>query len=92
VPVNPFSADVGAKALADALSMPRGEQRLRMRAMRAVVERFNAYQWAADMLADAARLRSESSSVSRNGAGRRAHLIEFRRLKLNPGPAEVCDA
>jgi trehalose 6-phosphate synthase len=93
VPVNPFTIDEGAKALAEALNMSPGEQRLRMRAMRAVVERFNSYRWAADMLADAARLRSQSSSVPSNDQSRQAHSIEHSRLReLNPGPIEVCDA
>jgi trehalose 6-phosphate synthase len=92
VPVNPFSVDEGAKALADALSMPPGEQRLRMRAMRAVVERSNSYHWAAHMLADAARLRSQSS-IRGNDRGRPTRSTEFRRLRTrDPDPIEVCDA
>ena len=60
LPVNPFSVDGCADALADALSMPLEEQMTRMRAMREVVERFNGYGWAADILTDAARLRDHS--------------------------------
>lgn len=55
--VNPYSTDAAARALADALRMPDSEQAARMRAMRAVVAQYNAYRWAGEMLADAARLR-----------------------------------
>jgi trehalose 6-phosphate synthase len=58
VMVNPYAIDDSAHALADALSMADEEQSNRMRAMRSVVAEFNAYRWAGEMLADAARLRT----------------------------------
>jgi trehalose 6-phosphate synthase len=38
--------------------MPAQEQRVRMRAMRALIAHFNVYRWAGRMLTDAARLRA----------------------------------
>jgi trehalose 6-phosphate synthase len=61
--VNPFSVDGCAEAIAEALDMPAEEQVTRMRAMREVVEQFNAYRWTADILTDAARLRDDSIPV-----------------------------
>jgi trehalose 6-phosphate synthase len=55
--VNPYDLDEASSALAAALQMPRGEQRERMRAMRAFLSEFNIYRWAGRMLVDAARLR-----------------------------------
>ena len=55
--VNPYDLEEASAALAAALSMPREEQRDRMRAMRALVAEFNVYRWAGRMLVDAARLR-----------------------------------
>jgi trehalose 6-phosphate synthase len=60
LPVNPFSLDGCATALATALSMPVEEQMSRMRTMREVVQQFNAYRWTADILTDAAQLRDQS--------------------------------
>jgi trehalose 6-phosphate synthase len=57
--VNPRAIDDCAEAVAKALRMSREEQSTRMRAMRSVVAEFNAYRWAGDMLADAARLRAD---------------------------------
>lgn len=56
--VNPYAIDEAAQALVEALRMTDAEQSLRMQAMRAVVAEFNAYRWAGEMLADAARLRT----------------------------------
>jgi trehalose 6-phosphate synthase len=56
--VNPRAIDQCARALARALQMPVEEQACRMRTMRAVVAESNAYRWAGEMLADAARLRA----------------------------------
>jgi trehalose-6-phosphate synthase len=39
------------------------EQSSRMRAMRSVVAEFNTYRWAGEMLADAARLRTNPTSL-----------------------------
>ena len=55
--MNPYDLEEASAALAAALSMPREEQRDRMRAMRALVAEFNVYRWAGRMLVDAARLR-----------------------------------
>ncbi len=57
--VNPYAIDDSARALAHALSMPDEEQSNRMRGMRSVVAEFNGYRWAGEMLADAARLRTD---------------------------------
>jgi trehalose 6-phosphate synthase len=62
--VNPEAIDDSAEALATALRMPPGEQAIRMRAMRAVVAEFNTYRWAGDMLADAARLRTQPAALA----------------------------
>jgi trehalose 6-phosphate synthase len=61
--VNPFYVDSCATAIADALNMPAEEQATRMRAMRDVVEQFNAYRWTADILTDAAWLRDDAIPV-----------------------------
>jgi trehalose 6-phosphate synthase len=56
--INPYASDDSAKTLAEALTMPAEEQRRRMRSLRAVVQRSNAYQWAAGLLRDAAAVRT----------------------------------
>jgi trehalose 6-phosphate synthase len=61
--VNPRRVDDAAQALAAALTMPDHEQSLRMRRMRSVVEQFNTFRWAAEMLSDAARLRQGSADL-----------------------------
>jgi trehalose 6-phosphate synthase len=58
--VNPYDIEQASDALAAALSMPAGERRERMRAMRAVVADANVYRWAGRMLTDAARLRRQA--------------------------------
>jgi trehalose 6-phosphate synthase len=55
--VNPYEIDETARTLAQALTMTREEQTERMRRMRSVVGRFNAFRWAGEMLLDASRLR-----------------------------------
>jgi trehalose 6-phosphate synthase len=55
--VNPYDLDEAAGALFAALTMPKDEQRARLRSMRAFVAEFNIYRWAGRMLRDAARLR-----------------------------------
>jgi trehalose 6-phosphate synthase len=57
--VNPYAIDEAAEVLVQALRMTDMEQSQRMQAMRAVVAEFNAYRWAGEMLADAARLRTK---------------------------------
>jgi trehalose 6-phosphate synthase len=56
--VNPYDAHGLGEAIDQALRMPTNEQRERMRLMRALVKERNVYRWAAQMLLDAARLRS----------------------------------
>ena len=56
--VNPYDFDEAAEAQATALEMSPGEQRERLRSMRAFVAEFNVYRWAGRMLRDAARLRA----------------------------------
>jgi trehalose 6-phosphate synthase len=58
--VNPYDADQCAAALARSLTMPRDEQRERMRFMRGVVREFNIFRWAGRMLLDAAVLRQRA--------------------------------
>jgi trehalose 6-phosphate synthase len=58
--VNPYAIDDAADVLAAALTMADEEQATRMRGMRSVVAEFNAYRWAGEMLADAARLRMDA--------------------------------
>lgn len=55
--VNPYHIDQCAHALAQALNMPIGEQKERMRNMRGMVQENNVYRWAGRMLIDAARMR-----------------------------------
>jgi trehalose-6-phosphate synthase len=55
-----------AQALARALEMPAAEQATRMRSLRAVVAKRNAYRWAQAMLTDAVRLRGRQLIHSRN--------------------------
>lgn len=55
--VNPYDLHQASDALAAALSMPPGDQRERMHAMRARVADFNVYRWAGRMIVDAAELR-----------------------------------
>jgi len=55
--VNPYDIDQCAAALHIALTMPRDEQRDRMRTMRGLIREFNVYRWAGRMLLDAASMR-----------------------------------
>jgi trehalose 6-phosphate synthase len=61
--VNPYDIDDSARTLAVALHMTEHEQSNRIRAMRSVVGEFNAYRWAAEIMADAARLRTAPTGV-----------------------------
>jgi trehalose 6-phosphate synthase len=75
--VNPYAIDDTAHALARALSMSAEEQSSRMRALRSIVAEFNAYRWAADILADAGRLRARpAKSREARRAARTACLNE----------------
>lgn len=55
--VNPYNSDQCAEALQMALTMPKNEQRDRMKSMRGLIREFNVYRWAGRMLMDAARMR-----------------------------------
>ena len=55
--INPYDIDQFAAALHMALTMPKVEQRARMRSMRGLIQEFNVYRWAGRMLMDAARMR-----------------------------------
>ncbi|HEY5285294.1 MAG TPA: trehalose-6-phosphate synthase, partial [Polyangia bacterium] len=65
--VNPYDLEEASSALATAITMPREEQRERIRAMRAFLAEFNVYRWAGGMLVDAARLRKKESILGRIG-------------------------
>jgi trehalose 6-phosphate synthase len=62
--VNPYDTYAMGEALEQALSMPAGEQRERLRLMRDLVRVRNVYRWAGQMLLDAARLRSQQRIVA----------------------------
>jgi trehalose 6-phosphate synthase len=55
--VNPYDPHGLGEAMNEALTMPRDEQRARMRLMRSLVRERNVYRWAGQMLLDAAQLR-----------------------------------
>jgi trehalose 6-phosphate synthase len=57
--VNPYDVDGVAETLDRALQLSRVEQRARMREMRRQIAGHNVYDWASDMLNDAALLRHE---------------------------------
>ena len=63
--VNPYDLDEASAALATALTMPAGEQRDRLRAMRALLAEFNVYRWAGRMLVDASKLRERKRLTGR---------------------------
>jgi len=65
--VNPYDLEEASSALRTAITMPREEQRDRMRAMRAFLAEFNVYRWAGAMLTDAARLRKKASMLGKAG-------------------------
>ena len=48
--INPYDIDQFAAALHVALTMPKVEQRARMRSMRGLIQEFNVYRWAGRML------------------------------------------
>ncbi|OGA16190.1 MAG: trehalose-6-phosphate synthase [Betaproteobacteria bacterium RIFCSPLOWO2_02_FULL_63_19] len=70
--VNPYDIDQCALALHVALTMPSGEQRDRMRSMRALVSEFNVYRWAGRMLLDGAAMRKRKRLA---GSGRAAQRV-----------------
>jgi trehalose 6-phosphate synthase len=77
--VNPYDTDQCAAALQLALDMPAGEQRIRMRLMRGLIQEFNVYRWAGRMLMDAARMRRRGRLLERTTApGRRGATAEYQ--------------
>ena len=62
--VNPYDTYAMGEALEQALTMPAGEQRERLRLMRDLVRVRNVYRWAGQMLLDAARLRNQQRIVA----------------------------
>jgi trehalose 6-phosphate synthase len=65
--VNPYDTHAMATAIEEALVMPPGEQRERIRLMRDLVRVRNVYRWAGRMLLDAARLRSQQKISASRG-------------------------
>ena len=72
--VNPYYIEQGAEALYRAITMPEVEQRERMRSLRALVQDFNIYRWAARMLLDAARLRRRQRTMEKIHSHSRKYL------------------
>jgi len=72
--VNPYDEEGFAEALADALAMPEGERRIRMRAMRAYLAEHDIYWWMEEVVAATGRL------LARRVETRHLlpHLEEFR--------------
>ena len=50
--VNPYATDHFAKAIKEAIEMPREERQKRMRRMREIVRENNIYKWAADIISE----------------------------------------
>jgi trehalose 6-phosphate synthase len=63
--VNPYDTDQCASALHLALTMPKADQRARMRLMRGLIREFNVYRWAGRMLIDAAAVRRRGRLLER---------------------------
>lgn len=61
--INPYDAQGTADVIARALEMPEAEQRSRMKKLRRTVAASDAHRWAADMLADAAGLRTDQTMM-----------------------------
>jgi trehalose 6-phosphate synthase len=57
--VNPYAVDESADVLAQALCMSDGEQSIRMRLMRHIVQKFDTYWWADRLLHDALLVNSQ---------------------------------
>jgi trehalose 6-phosphate synthase len=75
--VNPYDLEEASSAMAAALVMTPGEQRDRMRSMRAYLSEFNVYRWAGRMLTDAARLRSHERLEGRLAQRAQARSIDL---------------
>ena len=54
--VNPYNTEEVADAIFKALTMPRTEQRRRMKKMREAVKNYNIYRWAAEFIKAVAEL------------------------------------
>ena len=48
--VNPYSAEETAEAIFTALTLPKTEQRRRMKQMRSVIKNYNVYRWSAEFI------------------------------------------
>jgi trehalose 6-phosphate synthase len=68
--VNPYNIDQCAAALHIALEMPKKEQQVRMRSMRAIIQEYNVYRWAGRMLLDASVLRNRNKLFSATTKGK----------------------
>ncbi|MCK9462938.1 MAG: bifunctional alpha,alpha-trehalose-phosphate synthase (UDP-forming)/trehalose-phosphatase [Proteobacteria bacterium] len=62
--VNPYDIDAVARALADALEMPRVNRQKRMRALRERVIRFDVHRWATSFIASLNEVTSEGGRDS----------------------------
>ncbi len=71
--VNPFDIEGTARAISQALRVPREERRERMRLMRRTVQENNVFRWAGRMLMDAARIRQRQklALMSRSEPGKK---------------------
>jgi trehalose 6-phosphate synthase len=87
--VDPRDIDACGRALASALTMSPGEQTVRMRALRSVVQHSNGYRWAGEMLADASALRSVRALSHPQLARRAAALPAFRPHAISLDPAST---
>lgn len=63
--VNPYDVEQTADALNEAATMPLAEQQERMTSLRTTVREFNVYRWAADILTDASRRRTQERITER---------------------------
>jgi trehalose 6-phosphate synthase len=58
--VNPYDIEEVAEAIRDAVTMKPEEQKRRMARMRVILDEHNVYRWAADILSELARARSNT--------------------------------
>jgi len=54
--VNPYATDLFADAIREAVEMPTGERKRRMKRMRDIVRENNIYKWAADIITELVKL------------------------------------
>jgi alpha,alpha-trehalose-phosphate synthase [UDP-forming] len=54
--INPYSAEETSSALHVALTMPKSEQRRRMKAMRTAIRNYNIYRWSAELIKSLSQL------------------------------------